>query len=138
MKNNISHMLEKAGICGVATMGIGIGFLGLGQTSWLIPGTATSVPVEFLTLGVGAVNSVVADGIHKFVNEHIPLGKKTSDKVSFFTNAAISGASFFALLHLAGSNVPYQYTFLRAFATGGLGEIVGSASYEYLVNNLYI
>lgn len=138
MKNNISHMLEKAGICGAATMGIGMGFLGFGQTRWSVPGTSMIIPVEFLTLTVGAINSVVADGIHTFINKHIPLGKKTSDKVSFFTNAAIAGGSFFALLHLAGSNVPYQYTFLRAFATGALGEVVGAASYEYLVNNLYI
>ena len=138
MKNNISHMLEKAGLTGLATLGMGCVFFGCGETSWLIPGTNTTIPVECLTFGVGTINSFIADGIHTFLNKATPLGKKTSDRISLASNAIISGVSFFALLHLAGTNVPYQFTPIRAFATGAVGELAGSASYEYLVNNLYI
>ena len=138
MKNNISHMLEKAGLTGLATMGIGCAFFGCGQATWLVPGTNTSVPIELLTFSVGTLNSFVADGIHTFLNKATPLGKKTSDRISLVSNAVISGVSFFGLLHLAGYDVPYQYTPLRAFATGAVGELAGSAGYEYLVNNLYI
>ena len=138
MKNNISHMLEKSGICGVATIGVGIGFLGFGQSTWILPIVNIDVPVEFLTLTIGALNSVVTDGIHTFLHKAIPLGKKTADRTALITNSVVSGLSFFALLHLGGSNVPYQYTLMRAFATGALGELVDTSGYEYLVNNLYI
>ena len=138
MKNNISHMLEKSGLCGAATMAIGVAFYGLGQAQWSIPGTAAAVPIEFLTFGIGALNSAVADGIHTFLNKAVPLGKKTADRSALITNAIVSGASFFALLHLGGANVPYQYTLMKAFVTGAGGELIGSAAYEYLLNNLYL
>ena len=131
-------MLEKAGLCGFASACIGAAFFGFGQSSWVVPGTNMDVPLELLTFTVGTANSFVADGIHTVINKVVPLGKKTQDKTALITNAVVSGASFFALLHLGGSNVPYQYTLLKAFLTGAGGELIGSASYEYLLNNLYI
>ena len=138
MKSDISHMLEKAGFCGAATMLCAGGFFGFGNTGWNIPYTNTEVPIELLTFSVGTVNSFVADGVHKFFNQVVPLGKKTADKTSMITNAAVAGASFFALLHLGGLSVPYQVQLSRALAIGAGGEIVGSGVYEYLANNLYL
>ena len=138
MKNNVSHMLEKAGFTGLATMGMGCVFFGFNKARWLLPGTvSTTIPLEFLTFGVGLANSFVADGIHLFLHKATPLGKKTSDRISLVSNAVISGVSFFGLLHLAGMNVPYQFTPIRAFATGAVGELAGTASYEYLANSLH-
>ena len=138
MKNNISHMLEKSGLTGLVTMGVGCGFFGCGESRWMIPGTSTTVPLEVLTFTVGVANSFVADGIHMFLNKAIPLGKKTADKTALITNAVIAGVSFFGLLHLTGYEVPYQFTPIRAFVTGALGEVGGTAGYEYLLNNMYI
>ena len=131
-------MLEKAGITGIATMGLGVCFFGFGRARWAIPGTATTIPLEFLTLGLGVANSFVADGLHQFINKAVPLGKKTSDRVSVVSNAVISGITFFGLLHLGGAQVPYDFTPMRAFITGSVGELAGSAGYEYLLNNMYI
>lgn len=138
MKSNIQHMLEKAGFTGVATMLCGIPFFGFGQSGWNIPMTQVEVPIEIMTLGVGTLNSFVTDGIHSFFNLAVPLGQKSKDRTAFITNAVVSGASFFACLHLAGFNVPYQFTLLRAFACGAVGEVVGTSVYEYLTNNLYL
>lgn len=136
MKQDIQHMLEKAGITGVTSAAIGVGLLGT-NNYYQIPGTNTTVPLPLITCVVGMANSFVTDGIHTLINEHVPLGKKTKDRASLGINAAVSGLSFFVLLHLAGSDVPYQYNMINAFLTGALGEVSGSASYEYLVDNLY-
>ena len=138
MKSDISHMLEKAGFCGVATMLCGVPFFGFNEMGWNIPYTNSQVPLELLTFSVGTLNSFVADGVHKFFNQVVPLGKKTADRTSLITNAAVAGASFFALLHLGGLNVPYQIQLSRALAIGAGGEIVGAGVYEYLTNNLYL
>lgn len=137
MKSEISHMLEKAGFCAAATMLAAVPFFGLGATAWNIPYTQLEVPMELLTFSVGAANSLVADKIHTTINGVVPLGKKTADRTSLITNAAVAGCSFFLLLHFGGTNVPYQFTPLRAFAVGSLGEVIGAGTYEYLSNNLY-
>lgn len=137
MKSDVSHMLEKAGFCGVATLVCGLPLFGFGNYVWNIPYTNTSVPVELLTFSAGTANSFVADGVHKFFNKVVPLGKKTADRTSLITNAAVSGITLLALLHLGGREVPYQFGMLRSFAVGAGAEILGSASYEYLANNLY-
>ena len=137
MKSEISHMLEKAGFCGAATMFVAIPFFGLGAAGWNIPYTQIEVPLELLTFSVGTLNSFVADGIHTVINRVVPLGKKSSDMTSLITNAAVAGCTFYALLHLGGLSVPPQFTLLKAFAVGSMGEVVGSGVYEYLSNNLY-
>ena len=137
MKSDISHMLEKAGVCGAATVLCGVPFFGFGSLGWNIPYTNTEVPLELLTFAAGTANSLVADGVHKFFNQVVPLGKKTADRTSLITNAAISGVSLFALLHLGGVAVPYQLGALTTFGVGAGAEILGSAAYEYLANNLY-
>ena len=137
MKQNISHMLEKAGITGLATSAISIGLIGA-SVSYQIPGSNMRIPLPILTAALGAANSFATDGIHLLLNKTIPLGKKTADRYAFFINAGVSGATFFALLYLIGSDIPYQYNPLNAFLTGSLGEMAGSAGYEYLLNNLYI
>ena len=137
MKSDISHMLEKAGLCGAATMLVGIPFFGFNKLGWQIPYTNTEVPLELLTFTAGTLNSFVADGVHKFFNKVVPLGKKTADKTSLITNAAVSGVSLFALMHLGGTQVPYQLGALSTFVVGAGAEVVGSATYEYLSDNLY-
>ena len=137
MKSEISHMLEKAGFCGAVTMFCAIPFFGLAGTAWNIPYTRIEVPLELLTFSVGTLNSFVADGIHTVINRVVPLGKKSSDMTSVITNAAVAGCSFYMLLHLGGTNIPTQFTMLKAFTVGSLGEVVGSGVYEYLSNNLY-
>ena len=76
------------------------------------------------------------EGIYP-TNQVVPLGKKTADKTSLITNAAVAGGSFFALLHIGGMSVPYQLGFLSSVAAGAGGEIIGSGVYEHLANNLY-
>ena len=136
MKNDISHMLEKAGFCGGAAVLCGIPFFGLMQSSWQIPYTNTTIPLEILTFSLGTANSFVADGVHQFFNQVVPLGKKTADKASLLTNAAVAGASFYALLHLGGMNVPRQVGLLSSFCIGAGAEVIGSGTYEYLQNNI--
>ena len=102
------------------------------------PGSNKAIPLPIVTGLLGVVNSFVTDAVHKVVHDYIPLGKKTSDKTALAVNAAISGASFFGVLHLAGTQVPYTFHPLNALFAGALGEIGGSATYEYLLNNLYI
>ena len=136
MKSDVSHMLEKAGACGVATLVCSLPFFGFGNYSWQIPYTNTSVPLELLTFTAGTANSFVADGFHKFFHSVVPLGKKTADKTTLLSNAAFSGIGFIALLHLGGIQIPYQLGLINSFAIGAGSELVGSAVYEYLQNNL--
>jgi hypothetical protein len=137
MKNNISHMLEKAGLCGVATGFMGASFFGI-DAYYAPPLLGMRVPLLLFTIPLGAANSFIADGIHTFVNQHIPLGKKTADKTAFITNAVVSGGSLVALMSIIDPNLMKSFSLLNAFLTGSVGEIVGSATYEYLLNNMYI
>ena len=45
-------MLEKAGVCGLATLICGVPFFGFGGYGWQIPYTNTSVPIELFQLFV--------------------------------------------------------------------------------------
>ena len=81
MKNNISHMLEKAGLCGVSALLVGSCFLGFGKTKWEMPYTGLQIPVEFFTFGIGTANSFATDAISLFFHEAVPLGKKSSDRI---------------------------------------------------------
>jgi hypothetical protein len=130
-------MLEKAGFCGITALISGIPWLGLGSAGWVVPMTSLTIPVEFLTFGMGTANSFIADGVHMFLNKGVPLGKKTADRTALISNAVVAGLSMFTILHLAGANVPQQVGFFPSFIIGSVSEVVGSASYEYLANNLY-
>ena len=136
MKSDVSHMLEKAGMNGAATLLCSLPFFGFGNYSWQIPYTTMSVPLEILTFTAGTANSFVADGFHKFFHSVVPLGKKTADKSTLLSNAAFSGLGFIALLHLGGVQVPYQLGLLTSFGIGAGSEIIGASMYEYLQNNL--
>ena len=137
MKSDIVHMLQKSAITGAATALAGVALTG-SNNYYQFPGLKTAVPLPLITGLLGVANSFVTDGVHKVIHEYIPLGKKTSDITAFSVNAAISGASFFALLHLAGTEIPYTFNPLNAVLAGALGEVGGAATYEYLSNNLYI
>ena len=136
MKSSMSHMLEKAGLCGLATGVFGTYFFGL-DAMYNFQYMNLSVPLLAITLPLGFANSFIADGVHSFIHQHIPLGKKTQDKTAFITNAVIAGTTFTALMALS-TNMSSAFGMGGGFIAGAFSEVVGSATYEYLVNNLYI
>ena len=130
-------MLEKSGFVGAAT-GIMGGLLFGFDSYYTMPIVNTRLPLLYFTIPLGVANSFVADGMHTFINKHIPLGKKSADQTTFLLNAGISGASLIALMGIIDPTLLNSFNLLPAFLVGAIGEIVGTGTYEYLAENMYI
>ena len=137
MKEDVSHILEKSIVTGSATALIS-GALNGFSAQYKIPGTNSLIPFLPVAFVLGGINSAVVDTLHLGINRAIPIPQKPKDIASFLGGIGLSAGSFFMVLHLGGTNLPYQYTLLKALATGALGELVGAGVYNQLKENLYL
>ena len=137
MKEDISHLLEKSVITGVATAGVSTAFHGI-SAQYKLPGSNKLIPFLPLAFILGGANSAIVDALHLGINKAIPIPQKPKDMASFLGGAALSAGSFYLLLNLGGRNLPGQYSLWKALVTGAVGEIVGAGVYNQLKENLYL
>ena len=135
-KNDVNHVLEKAVITGVAT---GI------MASQMFPGAQYVLPqfispeprqIPFVVVagGVGALNSMVCDGLHLGIQKGVPLPQKASDLTVFGASVATSAISMYCLLRLGNVDIGV----INSALTGAVGEVAGGLGFYYLKDKNYL
>ena len=94
----IIEVVEKAGINGIIA---GIGTAGYFGTDAVVTGLfGGDMPLYALTGVVGAIGSLLSDGLHLVMKDTIPISKKANDQASVLTGIAVNGVLFGATLYL--------------------------------------
>ena len=128
--------VEKAGINGVIAGVASAGYFGLkAQVAGLIKNQA--IPLYVLAGGIGALGSLVGDGVHILMKDTIPVSKKFNDQASVITSLGINGVLFGAMLYCYQPNILNDFGTIQAFCMGAGAEVAGSALYTYLKENGY-
>ena len=102
-----------------------------------IPFANSSAPLCLLAAAVGGVGSLLGDLAHLGIHE-ADISEKWKDNSSFVTGLAINAALFPALLYCFNPTVARDFGLITAAGVGAASEFVGSASYSYLKENLYL
>ena len=131
------HAIEKAGINGIVAGISTIPLFGSDATIY-VPMAKSSAPLYVLAFAVGGVGSLVGDLAHTFIKNEIHISEKSKDKTSLIAGIAINAGLFAGLLYCYDPQVFNDFGTLKALGVGGASEFVGSASYTYLKENLYL
>ena len=128
---------EKAGLNGIAAGAATLGLFGT-KAKVYMPYFNSNVSLSALALGVGAVGSIIGDLAHKFIKDEVSISEKWKDRTSLLSGVAINGALFTGLLYLYNDQVAKDFGIATGFLVGGGSEFLGSASYNYLKENMYM
>lgn len=135
-KNDVNHVIEKAGLTAVTTGIVASQMFPNGQyvlPSWM-SSAETKIPLPIVACGIGALNSLVVDGLHLTVNKGIPLPKKASELTTFGMSVGASALSMYLLLKMSDVNIGL----MNSAITGALGEVAGGVGFYYLKENKYL
>ena len=132
-KNDVNHMIEKAAISGVAT-GIVASQMFPGAQYVLPFGAPRQIPFVVVAGGIGALNSMVCDGLHLGIQKGVPLPQKAADLTTFGASVAASAISMYCLLRLGSVDIGIMNSAL----TGVIGEVAGGLSFYYLKDKNYL
>ena len=128
---------EKAGLNGIAA---GAGTLTVFGTNAKVfmPYFGSNVNLAAVAFGLGAVGSLLGDLAHKFIKEEVDISEKWKDRTSLLSGVALNGALFTGLLYCYNREVANDFGYATAFLIGGGSEFIGTASYNYLKENMYM
>ena len=129
--------LEKSGINGLVAGLTTIPLFGSDATIF-VPFANSSAPLSVLAFAVGGFGSLVGDLTHSFIKNEIHVSEKWKDRTSLIAGVGINAGLFAGLLYCYDPAVLRDFGTMQALAVGGLSEFVGSASYSYLKENLYL
>lgn len=129
--------VEKAGINGIVSGAASVALFG-SRAQVVAPMTNMTMPLYALLFLGGVASSFVADGLHLFMKEEIPISKKSNDRTSLVTGLAVNAVVLAGLLHCADSSIAADFGRLNALGVGALSEFVGASSYTYLKEKMYI
>ena len=128
--------VEKAGINGLITGALTIPVFGT-KAQILFPLTNQYVPLYLVSFLVGGLGSFAGDIVHLIFSE-LPVSKKFTDTSNVLLGVAINGGLFALMLNMIDTQVAVDFGTMTALCIGGAGEFLGTASYNYLKDNLYI
>lgn len=133
----ILQAIEKAGINGIVAGATTCALWGQ-KSAVYVPYINSTAPLYALAFGVGAIGSLTGDAVHQFIKSEIHISEKAKDSASMFLGLGINGAMFAGLLYAFDPSVLRDFGVIQAFTLGAGSEFVGSASYGYLKENLYL
>jgi hypothetical protein len=129
--------VEKAGINGVIAGVASVALFG-SRATVIAPMTSMTMPLYCLIFLGGAASSLVADGVHMFMKDEIPVSKKANDRTSLVAGLAINAIVFAGLLQFSDNNIAADFGRMNALAVGAASEFFGSSAYTYLKEKMYI
>ena len=129
--------IEKAGINGIVAGAASVALFG-SRATVVAPMTNMTMPLYALLFLGGVTSSFVADGVHIFMKEEIPISKKANDRTSLVTGLGINAVVLAGLLYCADQSIANDFGKLNALGVGALSEFVGSSAYTYLKESSYI
>lgn len=130
-------VFEKAGLNGIAA---GAGTLAIYGTSAKVymPYFGSNVSLPAVAFGLGAVGSLLGDLAHKFIKDDVDISEKWKDRTSLLAGVGLNGALFTGLLYCYNQDVANDFGYATAFLVGAGSEFLGTASYNYLKENMYM
>ena len=128
--------VEKAGINGLITGALTIPVFGT-NAKFVFPFTNQLVPLYGITFLVGTLGSFAGDVVHLIISD-LPVSKKFKDTSNLVTGVAINAGLFACMLRMIGPGLAEDFGTMTALCVGGVGEFLGTASYNYLKENLYL
>ena len=129
--------VEKAGINGVICGALTVPFFGTG-TVLNAPFTNSTMPLWLYAFLIGTVSSGIGDLAHLAMNEDTQISEKWNNRSTLLISAGVNTALFFGSMCLLSPRVCRDIGILRTIAIAGGGELLGSALYSYLKENLYL
>ena len=129
--------LEKAGIngavCGAATLPL------FGSSTRLqAPFTNSSMPLWLYAFLIGGGSSLVGDMAHLAMKQDVAISEKWNNRSTLLVSAGVNTALFFGTMCVLSPQVCRDIGIVRTAVIAGGGELVGSALYSYLKENLYL
>ena len=136
-KNDVNHVLEKAGLTAVTTGLVASQIFP--DASYVLPEmlsseSLSSIPLPIVAGGIGALNSALCDGLHLTLNKGIPLPKKAQEYTTFAMSVGTSALTMYLLLRMGNINVGL----VNSALIGSIGEVVGGAGFYYLKENKFL
>ena len=135
-KNDVNHMIEKSVLTGITT-GIVASQMFPGA-QYVLPPMLSSEPrqIPFVVVagGIGALNSMVCDGLHLGIQKGVPLPQNAADLTTFGASIASSAVTMYLLLRLGSVDIG----FMNSALTGAIGEVAGGLGFYYLKDNNYL
>ena len=129
--------VEKAGLNGITAGALTLPIFGT-QATVFVPMANSNVPLSALAFAIGAGGSIVGDILHKFINEEVDISEKWKDRTSLIAGVAINAGLFYGALCYFDPEVCKDFGTMTALCIGGGAELVGTGTYSYLKENLYI
>ena len=131
------ELVEKAGINGLVSGASSAVLFGV-NSRVIAPYTNMTMPLYALIFCGGVISSLVADGVHVFMKEEIPVSSKANDRSSVVAGMAINAIIFAGLLQLADPSIAQDFGRISALAVGAGAEFVSASSYTYLKDSKYL
>ena len=131
------EILEKAGINGIVSAAASVAMFGT-DAKVVAPMTSMTMPLYCLIFLGGIGSSFVADGLHVFLKDAIPISKKANDRTSVIASMAVNAIVFAGLLQVTDPAIARDFGRFTALAVGAGSEFVAASSYTYLKENMYI
>ena len=129
--------VEKAGLNGIAAGALTLPIFG-NKAQVFVPFANSEVPLSAMAFAMGACGSLAGDVVHKFINEEVDISEKWKDRTSLIAGVAINAGLFYSALCMFDSKVCEDFGALTALCVGGGAELIGSGTYSYLKENLYL
>ena len=132
--SSVSHFLTKSLISG-ATMSVA-SVMAVGRKAYFtgtLFNTYYELPLWGISGVVGAVTSVVADGLHTLMEENIPLNKKITHELALASGIGLSTGAFCLTLYALNPSSVTEMGLVKLGLMGALSEVVSS----YAINAIY-
>jgi hypothetical protein len=122
----MDNYLIKPAIHGSVTALAGSYLTGLSLQNGFIVINGKQFPSALVYFGVGAINSIITDEIHKALREEIPKKQKFADATSIALGSVTSGIMMPLILSVMNPNLHNMDMVKKMFITGVVAEIASA------------
>ena len=129
--------VEKAGINGILCGALTVPLFGTGAVL-NAPFTNSTMPLWLYAFLIGSVSSGVGDVAHLAMKQDVAISEKWNNRSTLLISAGLNAALFYGSMYVFTPQVANDIGIVKSLIIAGGGELMGSALYSYLKENLYL